>query len=148
MNPARTGPPAGEAPVPTRGLLDTSTWIRLRELRDPSVLPDEPVLSAVTIAELSVGPLVAKSPAERAARQSHLQLAEATFDPLPFDVAAARAFGGVAASLRTGGRKVAARSYDAMIAAIAIANGIPVYTCNPSDFAGIGGLQVVAVPVG
>lgn len=83
---------------------------------------------------------------ERAARQAHLQQAEADFDPLPFDAAAARAFGRVAASLRRAGRKPAARAYDAMIAAIAIANDLPVHTCNPADFDGIDGLEVVAVP--
>jgi hypothetical protein len=79
-------------------------------------------------------------------RQAHVQQAEADFDPLPFDAAAARAFGRVAASLRPAGRKTAARAYDAMIAATAIANELPLYTCNPSDFAGIDGLAVVPVP--
>jgi tRNA(fMet)-specific endonuclease VapC len=51
----------------------------------------------------------------------------------------------VAASLRRSGREASARAYDAMIAAIAIAHGLPLYTCNPSDFAGIEGLDVVAV---
>jgi predicted nucleic acid-binding protein len=90
----------------------------------------------VTLAELSVGPLVASSDDERAARQAHLQQAEADFDPLPFDAQAARAFGRVAASLRRAGRKVKARAYDAMIAATAMANGLPLYTCNPNDFSG------------
>jgi len=101
----------------------------------------------VTLAELSVGPLVARDERERAARQAHLQQAEADFEPLPFDAAAARAFGRVAASLRQADRKPAARSYDAMIAATALANGLPVYTTNPDDFEGIDGLQVVAVEV-
>lgn len=129
-----------------RGLLDTSTVILLQRLHDASVLPDEPVISTITLAELSVGPLVAASDGERAARQAHLQQAEADFDPLPFDVAAARAFGRVAASLRRAGRKPQARAYDAMIAAVAVANGLAVYTCNPDDFTGIEGLDVVAVP--
>lgn len=129
------------------GLLDTSTLILLRELDDASQLPDEPLISAITLAELSVGPLVAGSPREREARQAHLQQAEADFDPLPFDEAAARAFGQVAASLRRAGRKTAARAYDAMIAAIAIANGMAVYTSNPDDFVGIDGLEVVRVDV-
>jgi tRNA(fMet)-specific endonuclease VapC len=128
------------------GLLDTSTWILLRRLDDPSVLPDRPMISAITLAELSVGPLVAASESERAARLAHLQEAEADFDPIPFDADAARAFGRVAASLRHSGRKVTARAYDAMIAAIAIANGLPLYTCNPGDFAGIEGLMLVVVP--
>jgi predicted nucleic acid-binding protein len=84
---------------------------------------------------------------ERARRQAQLQQAEADFVPLPFDASAARAFGGVAVSLRREGRKAAARAYDAMIAATALANDLPLYTCNPDDFAGIGGLEVIAVPV-
>ena len=83
---------------------------------------------------------------ERAARQAHLQQAEADFDPLPFDAAAARSFGQAAASLRRAGRKQAARAYDAMIAAICIANDLPIHTCNPEDFAGIAGLVLVDVP--
>jgi hypothetical protein len=127
--------------------LDTSTVILLRRIDDPSMLPAEPVITAVTLAELSVGPLLARDEHERSARQAHLQQAEADFDPLPFDAAAARAFGRVAAALRRAGRKPAARAYDAMIAATAIANNLPVYTCNPSDFAGIDGLQVQPVPI-
>jgi tRNA(fMet)-specific endonuclease VapC len=128
------------------GLLDTSTLLLLSRIADPTLLPDHPLISTITLAELSVGPLVARDDAERAARLAHLQQAEADFDPLPFDAAAARAFGAVAAGLRRAGRKPAARAYDAMIAAIAIANGLPVYTCNPQDFAAIDGLTVVPVP--
>jgi len=128
------------------GLLDTSTLILLPRLADPSGLPEHPLISAITLAELSVGPLVAVDEEERAARQAHLQQAEADFDPLPFDDDAARAFGQVAASLRRAGRKTSARAYDAMIAAVALANGLPLYTCNPDDFAGIDGLTVIPVP--
>lgn len=130
-----------------RGVLDTHTVIMLPRLTDGTPLPAEPLITAVTLAELSVGPLVASTDTERAARQAHLQQAEADFDPLPFDTQAARAFGRVAASLRRAGRKTNARSYDAIIAAIALANSLPVYTCNPGDFAGIDGLEVMAVPV-
>ena len=128
------------------GILDTSTVILLSRLEHAHVLPDEPFITAVTLAELSVGPLVARSDEERSARQAHLQQAEADFDPLPFDVDAARAFGRVAASLRRRGRKTSARAYDAMIAATAIAAGLPLYTCNPDDFIGIHGLDLVRVP--
>lgn len=130
-----------------RGVLDTSTVILLRRLVDAAALPPEPLITAVTLAELAVGPLLAADEDERARRQAHLQQAEADFVPLPFDAVAARAFGGVAASLRQSGRKSAARASDAMIAAIALANDLPVYTCNPDDFSGIDGLEVVAVPV-
>ncbi len=128
------------------GILDTSTLILLNRISEVETLPEGAFITAVTLAELSVGPLVATNDEDRAARQAHLQAAEADFDPLPFDAAAARAFGGVAASLRRSGRKPAARSYDAMIAATAVSNELPVYTCNPSDFAGIDGLEVFAVP--
>lgn len=129
-----------------RGILDTSTLILLGRMQDTGRLPDEPLITAITLAELSVGPLVASTDEERSARQAHLQQAEADFDPLPFDAAAARSFGRVAAGLRRAGRKPAARAYDAMIAAIAIANDLPLYTCNPKDFNGIIELTVVVVP--
>ncbi len=124
-----------------RGILDTSAVVLLGRL-DAHDLPDEPVITAVTLAELSVGPLVASTRKERAARQALLQQAEADFQPLPFDASAARAFGRVAASMREGGRKIQARSYDAMIAATAIANELPLYTVNPDDFSRIDGLDL------
>jgi len=135
-------------PVPREGLLDTSVVLLLSTLEDPSSLPEFPHASAVTLAELSVGPLVARSDAERAARQAVLQQFEADFDPLPFDDRAARTFGRVAASLRSAGRKVRARSYDAMVAAIALSHGLPLYTANPDDFRGIEGLEVRVVQAG
>ncbi|MEP7002006.1 MAG: type II toxin-antitoxin system VapC family toxin [bacterium] len=128
-----------------RGILDTSTVILLARLEDPEQLPEEPLITSVTLAELSVGPLIASTEEGRAARQAHLQQAEADFEPLPFDAGAARAFGRVAASLRRSGRKTSARSFDAMIAATAIANQLPLYTCNPSDFIGIDELEIVIV---
>ena len=130
-----------------RGILDTSTLILLSRMENAAFLPEEPLITVITLAELTVGPLVSRSDEERATRQAHLQQAEADFEPLVFDASAARAFGQVAASLRRSGRKTTARSYDAMIAAIAIANELPLYTCNPADFADIAGLDVVAVPV-
>lgn len=130
-----------------RGVLDTSTVILLPRIENPASLPAEPLITAVTLAELSAGPHVAKTDEERAARQAHVQQAEADFEPLPFDAAAARAFGTVAASLRKAGRKPSARAYDAMIAATAKSAGLPVYTANPADFQGIDGIEVVPVPV-
>ncbi len=129
-----------------RGILDTSTVILLERIGDPRSLPPEPLITAVTLAELSVGPLVATEPAERATRQLRLQQAEADFDPLPFDAAAARAFGRVAASLHRAGRNTGGRSYDAMIAAVALANDLPLFTCNPADFEHIDGLDLRTVP--
>lgn len=123
------------------GILDTSTVVLLGRLH-PDDLPEGPLITAVTLAELSVGPLVTTKRKERIARQAVLQQAEADFRPLPFDADAARALGRVAASLRASGRKVSARSYDAMIAATAIANDLPLYTVNPVHFSGIEGLDL------
>jgi tRNA(fMet)-specific endonuclease VapC len=136
-----------EEPESLRGILDTSTVILLQRLTDATALPAEPLITAVTLAELAVGPLIADEESERAARQAHLQQAEVDFDPLPFDASAARAFGGVAASLRRSGRKTTSGAYDAMIAATALANALPLYTSNPGDFSGIEGLEVIAVPI-
>jgi tRNA(fMet)-specific endonuclease VapC len=133
--------------VHQRGILDTSALIPFNRYQEAELLPVVSVITTITLAELSVGPLTAKSEIERARRLAHLQQAEASFNPLPFDVDAARAFGGVAASLRQAGRKIESRHKDAMIAAIALANDLPVYTCNARDFEGIDDLEVVSVPV-
>jgi len=121
--------------------LARSTIIGFEQLEDAATLPRRPLIPTITLAELSVGPLVA-SDAERATRLARLQQVESDYDPLPFDASAARAFGRVAASLRRGGRKPSAPTYDAMIAAIALANDLPLYTCKPrnlSDIEGFGG---------
>lgn len=127
-------------------MLDTSTVILLGSLAAED-LPEDAVISAITLAELSVGPLVAASASGRSDRQQHVQQAEADFQALPFDADCARTFGAVAAALRAGGRKPAARAYDALIAASAIAYGVPLFTCNPSDFTGIPALDLRAVPL-
>jgi tRNA(fMet)-specific endonuclease VapC len=129
-----------------KGMLDTSTVVLLGRIEDPATLPDEAVISAITLAELSVGPHVAQSEHDRAARQAHLQQAESDFDVLAFDAESARAFGAVAASLRACGRRPAARAYDALIAASAIAYGVLLFSCNPSDFDAIPQLELRAVP--
>jgi predicted nucleic acid-binding protein len=129
-----------------QGVIDTNVVIRLAALSTEH-LPVKSLISAVTLAELCVGLLVARSDAEKVERLAHLQLAEADFEPLPFDSPAARAFGRVSASLRRRGRKSDARSLDAMIAASAMAQGLPLYTCNPRDFEGIDDLEVIPVPV-
>jgi tRNA(fMet)-specific endonuclease VapC len=127
------------------GVLDTSTVISLGRVADVTGLPRVPIITAVTLAELSVGPLIADDDDERARRQAHLQEAEADFDVLPFDVEAARAFARVAAGLRRSGRKRTARSFDALIAATALSQGLPLYTSNPADFEGVEDLEIVPV---
>ena len=129
-----------------RGVLDTNTVILLPRLQNARQLPALPAITTITLAELSVGPLLSATDTERAARLAHVQQAEADFEPIAFDAAAARAFGHVAADLRRAGRKPAARAYDALIAASAIANGLPLYTVNPDDYQGITNLTVVPIP--
>jgi predicted nucleic acid-binding protein len=129
-----------------RGLIDTSVVIDLDAI-DPAVLPSEYGVSAVTLAELAAGPHATEDPAERARRQDRLQRAEATFDPLPFDVTAARAYGRVYSAVAAAGRKARGRrAVDLMIAATAVAEGLPLYTRNPDDFDGLADLlEVVGV---
>lgn len=132
------------AAVPGVGLLDTSVVIDLPRL-SPDDLPAFPMISAVTLAELSVGPHVTSDAVVQAQRQLVLQEAEASFDPLPFDAACARRFALVASSLRNDGRKSRARAFDALIAATALAHDLPLYTRNAQDFAGITDLDVRVV---
>lgn len=129
------------------GIIDTNVVILLPRLADDSNLPERPTITTITLAELSVGPLVTDDPIERANRQLHLQQAEADFTPLAFDQAAARAFGRVSADLRRAGRTRSARAYDALISAIAISNGLPLHTANPDDYSGITGLEMITVTV-
>jgi len=117
----------------TTGLLDTSVVIDLERL-DPSMLPVEAAVSAITMAELAAGPHATSDPAERARRQDRLQRAEAAFDPLPFDGDAARAYGRVFSSVVSAGRKArGARAVDLLIAATALSASLPLYTRNGDD---------------
>lgn len=128
----------------SEGVLDTSVLIDFEHV-ETSDLPERQLITVLTLAELSTGPLVARTDEERAKRQERLQRVESGFDPLVLDEAAARSFAQVSASLRRAGRKARARTFDALIAAIALANGLPVYTCNPGDFQHIDGLKVIPV---
>jgi predicted nucleic acid-binding protein len=116
-----------------RGLLDTSVVIDLDAI-DSDRLPEATAIAAVTLAELAAGPHATAEANERARRQDRLQWASATWDPLPFDADAARAYGRVFAAMRARGRTGRARLADLLIAATALANDLPVYTRNPADF--------------
>ncbi|HSK80378.1 MAG TPA: type II toxin-antitoxin system VapC family toxin [Thermoanaerobaculia bacterium] len=133
-------------PRHARGILDTSVVIDLERI-EPSQLPVEVAVSAITMAELAAGPHAATDPDERARRQDRLQRAEAAFDPLPFDAEASRAYGRIYAAVVAAGRKArGARAVDLLIAATACAAGLPLYTRNPDDFQAIGDLvEVVRV---
>lgn len=128
-----------------QGLLDTSALIDL-ELLSEVDLPRQIAVSAVTMAELSAGPAATSDVVERARRQDRLQRAEALFDPLPFDIAAARAYGRVYAAVLERGRQPRRRFADLLIAAAAVAAGLPLITRNAADFAGLEELlQVIEV---
>jgi predicted nucleic acid-binding protein len=130
-----------------RGLIDTSVLIDLERL-DPTDLPTEVAISAVTLAELAAGPHATADTAERARRQDRLQRAEAAFEPLPVDADVARAYGRVYAAVAAGGTKARGRrALDLLIAATGLANDLPVYTCNPEDFEDLASLiEVVSIP--
>jgi predicted nucleic acid-binding protein len=137
-----------------QGLLDTNIVI-LRRWIDPAELPDEMAISAITLAELSAGPHEVRrnseqnaydEHAERARRLEILQRVENEFDPIPFDAEAARIYGRVAAAVIGAGRKPRGRFADLMIASIAIAEGLPLFTTNPKDFVGLDALLTI-VPV-
>jgi len=129
-----------------RGLLDTSVIIALPHM-DRSQLPAEMSLSAITLAELVTGPHATDDVEERARRQDRLQRAQRTFDAVPFDADAAQAYGRVYAAVTARGRKArGCRAMDLLIAATALAQDIPLFTCNPADFQGLDGL-IDIVPV-
>jgi predicted nucleic acid-binding protein len=121
---------------PSRGLLDTSVVVD-HDLIDPERLPDESAIAAVTLAELAAGPHATDDERERARRQDRLQWAAATWDPLPFDADAARAYARVFAATRGAGRSSRTRLADLLTAATAVANGLPLYTRNASDLVGL-----------
>src|SRR6476659_10026056 len=131
---------------PARGILDTSVVIDLDNI-EPSRLPTEVAVSAITMAELAAGPHATTDPEERARRQDRRQRAEAAFDPLPFDAEAAPAYGRVYPAVVAAGRKArGARAIDLLLAAVACAAGPPRYTRNPDDFRALGDLvEVIAV---
>jgi len=121
-------------PRPTQGLLDTSVLIDLDRI-DTDRLPIEMAISAITMAELAAGPHATSDPDERARRQDRLQRTEATFEPIPFDADAARAYGLIYAAIVATGRKArGASAIDLLVAATAKAAQLPLYTRNPTDF--------------
>jgi predicted nucleic acid-binding protein len=123
-----------------RGLIDTSVVIALDRV-DPSVLPGELAIAAITLAELAAGPHSTDDLVERARRQQRLQQTEATFDAIPFDAGCARAYARVYAQTLAGGRKARGRrAVDLLIAATALAEDLALYTANPADFSGLEGL--------
>ncbi|MFT4232701.1 MAG: type II toxin-antitoxin system VapC family toxin [Leucobacter sp.] len=134
----------------SRGLLDTGVLIA-RSRIGPESLPRQAAITAITLGELAVGvhAVAGSNPAavlERANRTLILQQVENEFDPIAYGPEAARMFGALSAAVFAAGRKPRGRSLDLMIAATAAVEGLPLYTTNPRDFAGIEPL-VEIIPV-
>lgn len=128
------------------GLVDTNILIHW-DLLEPEVLPQQIAVSTITIAELAAGVHATDDGIERARRVELLQRVESAFEPIPFGVEAARAYGAVSAAVRASGRSPRSRVADQMIAAIAAAMQLPLYTTNPGDFEGISRIvEIVEVP--
>ena len=116
-----------------RGLLDTSVVIA----REVANLPDVAAISAATVGELHFGVHLAKDDRARRARLRRLAEIEAAFDPLPIDAAVARAYGALAHVVVLAGRQPRRRAIDLLIAATAHTYGLPLYTRNADDLAGV-----------
>ena len=124
-----------------RAVLDTSIVIAT----DVPPLEGELAVSAVTLAELHFGVLVAKDQNVRAERLRRLLLLQRAFDALPVDDAVAASYGQLAAAIVEAGRRPRARSTDLLIAATAHAHSARLYTRNAADFVGLEGLvEVIA----
>jgi predicted nucleic acid-binding protein len=119
------------------GLLDTSVVIDWDNPAVAAALPEEAAVSTITLAELAAGPHLAATGAESARRQARLQQVEAAFEPLPFDIVAARSYGQIVAAVAETGRSHRRRVADMLIAATAHANQLTLYTRNPDDFTGL-----------
>ena len=128
-----------------RILLDTSVVIHLGRLAEPPPEEAEAAISALTVAELEAGIATAANDRERALRTGRLEAVLVELVVLSFDGLAARAYGDVVAAVRRAGRRERARTMDLLIAATAVANGLALYTINPSDFVGIEGLDLHAL---
>ncbi len=128
--------------LPERAILDTSVVIADSVAPIPGVL----AISAVTLAELHFGVLVAKTSEVRAERLRRLSVLQQRFDALPVDEAVAVSYGRLASVVVDAGRQPRRRVMDLLIAATAHAHGARLYTRNPGDFAGLEDLiAVVAI---
>lgn len=125
----------------TRAFADTSVFVTLEQDRPRRrTLPDEILVSVVTIGELQLGVLMAADGAIRATRLKTLSYVESTFEPVPIDAAAAREWARLVAHCRRRRQRVPVN--DLWIAATAIVHGASVLT-QDADYDGIPGVRVV-----
>lgn len=126
--------------APQRGILDTSVVIG----EAPGPIPGTLAISAITLAELHFGVLVAQTSDVRAERLRRLAILQRRFEALPVDDAVAASYGRLSAAVVEAGRQPRRRSMDLLIAATAHAHGATLYTRNPDDFLGLESLVAVA----
>ena len=121
-----------------RAVLDTSVLI------DAPKLPKgiEAAVSAVSIAELHFGLLVAQQADIRAERAAQLGTIEANFMSLPLDDRVARVLGRLKSAVAERGGKPRKRLADLAIAATAVAHGAVLITANSKDLTIVNDLVV------
>ena len=121
-------------------LADTSLFIGLGQRRlQPRQMPSVLSVSIITVGELRLGVLAARTARDRAVRLRTLSDA-AALDPLPVDDDVADAWAELRAALREAGMRMPAN--DAWIAATAIAHRLPLAT-QDSDYDGAPGVEVI-----
>lgn len=133
------------SPAP-KGLLDTSVFIALESGRPlaANLLPDEGVVSPITVAELEAGVLAATDVDTRARRLATLQ-SIADIEVIPIDADVAAQWARLRVHLAQANRRVNVN--DLWIAATAAARDLTIVTQH-DDFdalAGVHGLVVVRV---
>jgi toxin FitB len=116
-----------------RVLLDTSVLLG----PDPGRIDADVAISAISLAEIHFGVLVARTAQTRAERLRRATLIERTFDAIPADASVAREYGRLAAAVVAAGRQPRARIADLLIAATAVAHGATLWTRNPDDLVGL-----------
>lgn len=116
----------------TSGLLDTGVFIAREVARPLGRLPDRVAVSVITIGELELGVLAADDDDLRARRADTLALARES-DPIPISESVMTAWARLVHDCRTAGTQRTVRLTDALIAATAIAHGLPVVT-QDADF--------------
>lgn len=123
-----------------RALLDTSVLVA----GATGELDGELAISAVSLAEIHFGVLVARDDVVRARRLRLLTDLTRTFDPIPVDSEVATSWGHLAAVVRGRGRNPRPRSMDLLIAATAHVHGARLYTRNAADLRGLEDLVDIA----